>query len=83
MTSAEYTAYTGFTFLPPHNPGNYPSTMGTAQEQALRIEKFRQNQAMFRQYTAVDGALTHQIVTAMEPVLLSPLVDQLTGFGQV
>ena len=38
---------------------------------------------MFRKYTAVDGSLDNQIVTAVEPVFLSPLVDQLTGFGKV
>ena len=38
---------------------------------------------MFLKYTAVDGALKKQIVPAVEPVFLSPLVDQLTGFGQV
>ena len=27
--------------------------------------------------------MKRQIVTAVEPVLLSPMVDQLTGFGQV
>ena len=57
--------------------------MGSAQEQALITEKFRQNQALFRKYTAVDGASKKQIVNAVEPVFLSPLVDQLTGFGQV
>ena len=31
----------------------------------------------------MDGDSKNQIVTAVEPVLLSPLVDQLTGFGQV
>ena len=31
----------------------------------------------------MDGALKNQIVTAVEPVFLSPLVDQLKGFGQV
>ena len=31
----------------------------------------------------MGGALKNQIGTAVEPVLLSPLVDQLTGFGQV
>ena len=30
--------------------------MGNAQEQALVPEKFQQNQALFRKYTAVDGA---------------------------
>ena len=38
---------------------------------------------MFRKYTAVDGAFKNQIITSVEPVLLSPLVDQLTGFVQV
>ena len=83
MTAEEYTEQTGFAFLPPHNPGNYPKSMGSAQEQALGTENFRQNQALFQKYTAVDGALKKHIVTAVEPVFLSPLVDQLTGFGQV
>ena len=57
--------------------------MGSSQEQALVTEKIRQNQALFRKYTAVDGSWKNQIVAVVEPVLLSPLVDQLTGFGQV
>ena len=57
--------------------------MGSAQEQAIGTEKFRQNQALFRRYTAMYGALKNQIITAVEPVFLSSLVDQLTGFGQV
>ena len=43
--------------LLPHNPGGYLPKMKTAQEQALITEKFRQNQAPFRKYTAVDGAI--------------------------
>ena len=35
-----YTSKTGYAFVPPHNPRNYPPTMGTAQEQALRTERF-------------------------------------------
>ena len=31
----------------------------------------------------MDGSLQKHIVTEVEPVFLSPLVDQLTGFGQV
>ena len=57
--------------------------MGSAQEQALGTEKFRQNQALFRKYTTVDRALKKHIVTAVEPVFLFPLVDKLTGFGRV
>ena len=57
--------------------------MGNAQEQAIVNETFCQNQAMFRKYTAVNGSLNKQIVTAVEPVFLSLLVDQLTGFVQV
>ena len=83
MTAEEYMEQTGFTFVPHHKPGNYPHSMGSAQEQALRTEKFRQYQALFRKYTAVDGALKKQIVTAVEPVFLSPPVDELTRFGQV
>ena len=66
-----------------HNPGDYPQSMGKSQEQALGTENFRQNQALFRKNTAVDGALKNQVVATVEPVFISPLVDQLTGFGQV
>ena len=38
---------------------------------------------MFRKYIAVDRALKNHIVTAVEPIFVSPLVDQLTRFGQV
>ena len=31
----------------------------------------------------MDGALKKQIIVAVEPVFLYPLVEQLTGFGQV
>ena len=31
----------------------------------------------------MDGSIKKQIVTMVEPVFLSLLVDQLTGFGQV
>ena len=57
--------------------------MGNFKEQALVTEKFRKNQAMFQKYTAVDGAFKKQIITAVEPVFMYPLVDQLPGFGQV
>ena len=80
MTAKEYMEQTGFAFVPPHNPGDCPQSMGSAQEQATGTEKFQQNQALFCKYTVVEGALKKQIVTAVEPVFLSPLVDQLTGF---
>ena len=83
MMAKEYMAQTGFQFVMPHSPVNYPQSMGIAQEQALVTEKFRHNQAMFRKYTAVDGALKNHIVVVIEPVFLSPLVDQLTGFVHV
>ena len=35
MMAEEYMEQTGFTFVPPHNPYNYPQSMGSAQEQAL------------------------------------------------
>ena len=69
--------------MPPQNQGDYSQSTGSAQEQALRTEKFWQNQAMFRKYTAVEKALKKFTLEAVEPVFLSPLVDQLTGFGQV
>ena len=83
ITSKEYTVQIVFAFVPPHNLGNYPPNMGNSQDQALRTEKFRQNQALFRKYTDVDGALKNQIITAVEQVFFSPLVDHLTVFRQV
>ena len=47
MSFEEYTEQTGFAFLPPHNPGDYPQSMGSAQEQALGTEKFRQTKRCF------------------------------------
>ena len=64
-------------------PGQLTPTMGNAQDQALGTENLRQNQVLFRKYTAVDGALKKKITTAVEPVFLSPMVDHLTEFGQV
>ena len=83
VTSEEYVAQTGFSFLPPHNLGNYPPTTGNAQDQALRTEKFQKKQAMFRKYTPVEIALKNQVITAVEPVFLSPLVDQIIGSRQI
>ena len=57
MTAGEYMEQTGFAFVQMHNPDNYPQSMKSSKEQALGTEKFQQNQALFRKYTAVDGAL--------------------------
>ena len=61
MIAKEYRAQTGFKFVPPHNPGDYPQSMGKAQEQVLVTEKFRQNQALFHKYTSVDRALKSRL----------------------
>ena len=57
MIAQAYTEHTGYKFVPPHNPLNYPPMMGTSQEQELITKSFLQNQVLFRRYTAVDGAL--------------------------
>ena len=74
MASEECTEQMGYAFLFPHNPGNYPPTVGTSLEQALVTKRFRQNQALFRRYTAVEGSLKKKTVTAVQPVFLSPLM---------
>ena len=56
--------------------------MGTSQQQALGTEKFQQNQALFRKYTAVGGASKTHIVAVVEPVFLSSLVEHMTKFVQ-
>ena len=40
MTVEEYRSQTVFAFVPLQNPGDYPQSMGSAQEKALRTEKF-------------------------------------------
>ena len=60
MTRTEYTSQMGFDFVPQNNPGDYIPTMGTAQEQALVYDNLRQNQALFRKYTAIDGAFKNR-----------------------
>ena len=66
----EYTSHMGYEFVPPQNPDDFPPIMGTTQEQALGTEKFRQNQTLFRRYTAVDGSIKKKIVMAVEPFFL-------------
>ena len=83
MTAEEYMAQMGYAFLTPNNSRYYPPTIWTAQDQALLTEMFWQNQSLFRRYTAVDGSLKKQIIIAVQPVFLYPLVYQLTSFGQV
>ena len=57
ITVRKYTKQTGYVFLPLHNPCHYTPTIGIDQEQALRNERFQQNQALFRRYTAVGGII--------------------------
>ena len=47
MASKEYTAQTGYAFVPPHKPGDYPPTTRSAEEKVIVTEKFQQNQALF------------------------------------
>ena len=81
MIVEDYMAQMGYAFFAPRKPRNFLPTMGTDQKQALGINWFRKNQELFRIFTAMDRALRKQIVAAVQPVFLSPLVDQLTGFG--
>ena len=83
LTVKDYLAHTIHAFVPPHNPANYPLTMGTAQEQGLGNERFRQNQSIFRLCTAADGEIKKQIITTIQPVFLSTIMDHLTAFGKI
>ena len=47
------------------------------------MERFNQNQALSLWYTVVIYTLKKQIIHAMYPAFLSPIKDQLMGFGQV
>ena len=76
------TSHYGMHVCATSQPQKLPPIVGNDQEQALRTERFQQNQILFRQYTTMDTEITKQIIMLMQPVFLSPLVYQLTGFGQ-
>ena len=83
-TTAEYyLEHMSYAFEPPHNPSYYPPSMGTAQEKALRTKRFQQNQALFQLCTAVDRSIKKQTATAVQPIFLYLLVDQLMRFEKV
>ena len=75
MTSEDYVAHKRFEFVPLHNLDYYLPTIGNARDQGRGSENLRQNQAQFRKYTDIDGALKKQIITAVEPVFLFPVMD--------
>ena len=47
------------------------------------MERFNQNQDLFKQYTTLNGATKKQTIHAIDPIFLSPIKYQQTGFGQV
>ena len=83
MAAEDYLTQTCHMFFPLHNlDGKMPKT-GNTKEQKLRKGIFRKNQALFRRYIVIDRAIKEQPITLVEPVLISPIKDQQTGFGQV
>ena len=57
--------------------------MRTTQKQALRAERLRENQALSQRCTAVDGVIKKKIFMVVHKLFLSPIMDQLIGFGQM
>ena len=83
MTAEEYLSHTGHAFFHLHNPGDYPLEVGNSQEQALGNDGSGKNQALFWRCTDLDGAIKKEIFMAVQQVFLSPIMYQLTGFGEV
>ena len=83
MTVEDYLYQTGHVFVPQQNPVDYPPMMGTAQEQALGIEKFSKKQALFQRCTTIDGSIKNKIYTAVQQVFLSSIMYKLEGFVQL
>ena len=75
-------AHIGYVFVPPNKPCNPPSTMGNAQEQALRTKRFSKINTCSED-TSLWTELKKQIVTDVHPFFLYPLLDQLASFRQV
>ena len=67
----------------PTTPAITPPAMGTSQDQAIRTKRLRQNQALLQQFIDLYGTIKNKIVVEVQPVLLSPIIDPLTRFGQV
>ena len=88
MTVEDYLDQTVHVFVPPYNPGNYPLEITPRQwvppqEQAFGTEGLRQNQALFRRCTTVEGNIKKKTVTEVQQVFLSPIMEQMKGSGQL
>ena len=83
MAADNYLEQTGHAFVSPHNPGEYPPTLGTTQENPLGTDRLCKKQALFKWYTAVDREIKKQIITTVEPVFMYTIKDILKGFKKV
>ena len=83
ITVEDYLDQMWHSFIPPHNPKNYPPMMEITQEQALGTETFRENQPLFWHCTAVDRAIKNKIAVVVQQLFLSPSMYQMAGLGQV
>ena len=82
MTAKEYRSQTGF-FCAAAQPWRLPIEHGERPRTSAWKWKVPTKLSTIFQIYRHRRSLKNQIVTAVEQVFLSPLVDQLTGFGQM
>jgi hypothetical protein len=87
ITPAAYTAISaGNTpFVAPEYPPVHPEhPPGATAAQISEISRqYKENQAIFRQYHAIDNALRNQLIAAVPHIYISTLSDPTVGFGNV
>ena len=86
LTAGEYAARTGHAFLAPTNPGAFPphpALGATAEQIALQLRRFKQEQLIYKTYTNVADALKNQLANAVDEVYLKEIDDDLIGFANV
>jgi hypothetical protein len=83
ITPAEFNALSATAFIPPKNLGAIPTIPYAATDSQfatlLREQKAETN--LFKEYIAIDKALTQQVIATVDTMYLKTLRNRITGFA--
>ena len=83
MTAKEYTEQMGYSFVPPHNPVNLRTNVSNRSRASAQKRKVLTKPSAIQKINRRGRIPKNRIIAAVQPVFLSPLVDQLTVFGHI
>ena len=85
ISASQYAKVSSVTFVPPINPGVTAviSDDATATQTRSITAAHKADTRVWRQYTAVEKALNHQLITVHNPMYIRVLRNLLTGFTGV